>query len=699
MPDKLPDRLPDEELDEIKGLIAESATDEFDVTYEDIIAGETMEDIEKRSRKMREFAEKAETMRPGGRAAEPAPPPPPVEIETAEFNLGADFKEHLAPSDEFIMDNDEESHFSDIQKGSFFANLLEKLRRHDETPTLTPEQAQTRTHAYAVNLKLRTFLAFILTCPLVVISCCQSWDILPGFLTYGGGEGDKPYIALFCMIVLQLLVMLCGIDIIGRGIGDLIKLKPGAETLVALSCFSSFLHVGSIVWRSVDSESSIFYGAVGFLPYCAVSAAAVVFALWGTAHRYSGYARTYKTAASSGEGMCDCVVSEEKLWGGLSGFSRHAAVPEEFVEQTETPDVVSRVMRFFTPFLIIASIVLAILSASYHEEGQYFFWAFSAFCSACVPLTTFCSYPFVFSRIAARLAHMGAAITGWNGAIEASRGEVMVIEDNDLFPSGTLALNGLKILGDHSFEAIISYSASLLRASGSGLYKALESAVKDQSGFLRAVTMLEMFEGGISGSIGGERVMVGTLNFMHSMGIQVPPELSSKSAVFTSVNHDLAGVLAISYTPSTQVKSSLLLLEDQKMTNVLAVRDINITPTLLRDKFSINPDLPEFPVIEERVQLSNPSRPYHGKITAVLNRDGLCPYAESVIGGQRLHRFTIINMCIHFISLILGMLAVFYFASQTQPVAAMSISPGNLLAFMFVWWALQWLLSCFSHRY
>ncbi|MCL1897047.1 MAG: hypothetical protein FWG03_10960, partial [Clostridiales bacterium] len=160
-----------------------------------------------------------------------------------------------------------------------------------------------------------------------------------------------------------------------------------------------------------------------------------------------------------------------------------------------------------------------------------------------------------------------------------------------------------------------------------------------------------------------------------------------------------AGVLAISYTPATQVKGALLLLEGQKMTNVLAVRDINITPMLLRDKFGIDPDLPEFPVIEERVQLSDPKRPYHGKVAAVLARDGLCPYAEAVIGGQRLHRFTIINLCIHLISLVLGLLLVFYFTSRTQPVAAAAISPGNLLLFMFVWWAMQWLISCFSHRY
>ncbi|MDR0324643.1 MAG: hypothetical protein LBI19_00935 [Oscillospiraceae bacterium] len=715
------DRLPDDELNEIKELIGppDGLPDKPDITYEDILTelhmgapappepplreepfpamDDELEDIEKRTREMRDYAEKARSLRPE-KSAEKATAEKPADgtIETAEFSLSPEFEAHFAPSDVFQMEDEAESHFPDKERRNIVKELWQRLRSREEAPTPTPAQAHPRAHAYTVNLRLRTVLAFALTCPLVIVSCFQTWGFLPGFLTYTGD--GKPYLALFFMVLLQTLVMLCGIDVLGRGAGDLIRLKPGAETLVALSCFSSLLYVGSIVLRNTTSEGSLLHNTVGFLPFNAISAVSVVFALWGYSHRYAAYARAYKTAASQGD-TCDCVISEEKLWGGLPGFARHTAVPEEFVAQTEAPDIVSRVMRFFTPLLIVASIVLAVLSASYHEGGQYFFWAFSAFCCAGVPLTTFCSYPFVFSRVAARLSHMGAAVTGWTGAVEMSRGDVIIIEDGDLFPSGTLALNGLKILGDHSFETIISYSASLLRASGSGLFKALESVVKDHSGYLRAVTGLEMFEGGVSGSIGGNRVMMGTLNFMHSMGIQVPPELSSKSAVFTSVNHDLAGVLAISYTPATQVKGALLLLEGQKMTNVLAVRDINITPTLLRDKFNINPDLPEFPVIEERVQLSDPGRPYHGKVAAVLSRDGLCPYAEAVIGGQRLHRFTIINLCIHLISLVLGMLLVFYFTSQTQPVAAVTLSPANLLLFMFVWWALQWLISCFSHRY
>lgn len=708
-------RFPDDELDQIKKLVEqpEETPDGSDLTYEDILSefrpgeakpdlpepepfafiDEDLDDLDKRTRQMRDYAEKAQTLRPEKKQRNI--PPPESRSELFTFSPGPEFDEHFAPSNEYQVED--ENPFPEREKRNLLKELLQRLRENKEPPALPLGQAQAWAHAYAVRLRLRTVLALIFTIPLIVISCCQTWGILPGFLSYT--PDGKPYTVLFVMVLLQAIVMLLfGVDILARGVSDLIHLKPGSETLVALSCFASFLHIGSIALRNTGSEQSILYQTVGFLPYSAVSAMAVVFALWGTSHRYAGYARTYKMATVP-DGDCDCVVSEEKLWGGLPGFARHKASPIEFVAQTETPDIVSRVMRFFTPLIIVASIVLAVLAASYHTEGQYFFWAFSALCCVGVPMTTFCAFPFVFSRIAARLSHMGAAITGWSGALEMSRGDVLILEDGDLFPPGTLALNGLKILGDHSFETIISFSASLLRASGSGLYKALESVVRDQSGYLRAVTSIEAFEGGISGSIDGDRVMMGTLNFMHSMGIHVPPELSSKSAVFTSVNHDLAGVLAISYTPASQVKGALMLLEQQKMTNVLAVRDINITPTLLRDKFGINPDLPEFPVVEERVQLSNPDRPYHGKIAAVLTREGLCPYAEAVIGGQRLHRFTIINLCVHLISLIVGMLVVFYFICQTQPVSAAAISPGNLLLFMFIWWVVQWLISCFSHRY
>lgn len=657
------------------------------------------EDLEKRTKQMRDYARQVQTLRPESAPAE--------EPELSEFSLGAEFGEHFSPSNEFLMPEESEQSFLEPKKKTdSLKQFVQRLKQPEEAAVPALPQAYTLAQRYARNLRLRAILALIPLIPLILISCCQTWGFLPGFLSYS--SGGQPYLTLFFMVLLQFAVMLCGIDILGRGISDLIHLRPGAETLVSLSCFASLMQVGSIVLRT--QSEGIFHNTAGFLPYCAVSSASVFFALWGSSHRQTAYTRSYKIASTL-EGECDCVVSEERLWGGVSGFARHTAKLDGFVAQTEAPDVASRVMRFLTPLLIVAFIALGLLSASNHSEvaaplaeggvqkQQYFFYTFAAMCCIGVPLTTFGVFSYVFSRIAARLSHMGAAVTGWAGAVEMSRGELLVISDGDLFPPGTLALNGLKILGDHSFETIISLSASLLYASGSGLFNALASIVKDQTEYLRPVTSLEAFEGGISGSVGGERVMIGTLNFMHSMGIQVPSELSSKSAVFTSVNHDLAGVLAVSYTPASQVKGALLLLEQQRMTNVLAVRDVNITPTLLRDKFGINPDLPEFPVIEERISLSDPERPFHGKVSAALTRDGLCPFAESVIGGQRLHKFTIMNLCIHLISLFLGVFLVFYFASQTQPVAAATISPANLLIYMFIWWIVQWLVSSLSHRY
>jgi hypothetical protein len=744
---KLPEMMPDEELEEIKKLISggadtmsgatgpdagfapgvESPPDEsFNITYEDILADETLESVEERTRRMVECSEKFKVPRPEKKPKkEPKGPavkpdkakkntaktpavkheepkaaaaeykPQDAEVETAEFSFSPEFHALFSPSTDHHPG--EEDHFQGEPpppKRSF-TEWVQILRKEDETQRLTPEEAQPRAYSYSLNLRLRTLLAFTLTLPLIIISVGQTWGILPAFLSYSGG--GRPYIALFFMALLQMLVMLCGIDVLARGLSDLLRLRPGGETLAALACFSTLLHIGSIALRS-ESEGSFLYDTVGFLPYSALAALSLTFALWSASKRYAAYAKTYKMASSETEER-DCVISEENIWEGAPGFSRRTAVPEDFTARTEAPDLVSRVMRFFTPFLIVLSLVLTVLASSGHEDGQFFFWIFSAFCCVSVPLTTFTSYPMVYSRVTDRICHMGAALAGWSGAVEASQRAVVVIEDGDIFPPGALTLNGLKIFGDHSFETIISLSASILHASGSGLFKALETVSRENAGYIRAVTGLEMFEGGVSGVVGNDRVAMGTLNFMHSMGVLIPPELSSKSSVFTSVNHDLAGILAVSYTPVSGVKGALLLLEQQEMNSLPAVRDINIAPTLLKEKFGINPDSLEWPTVEERVRLSDPARPFHGKVTAVLAQDGLCPYAEAVIGGQRLHKFTKINLFIHFAALLMGLLVAFYFTSQTDPVSAAAISPANLLLFMGVWWAAQWVISWFSNRY
>lgn len=620
----------------------------------------------------------------------------PPSVHTEDISLGAtgSFDQMFAPKHTYVGDDDPEdwAQASDDENStpSFFGSLFRSGRQKRQEPVLTVEEACEQAQKLSLSLRLRSWVAFVVLLPLVYISVAQSYGFLPTFLRYA----ENPFVVLLVLVFLQILVMLCALDVLGKGAADLLRLRPGVETMTLLSCVASLLHVFTIV-----EPFSLFdeLPAIAFLPYCAVSGAAVFFALRGSYHRRKAQLKTYKAAAAAE--TPDVIVAEQNAWNGEPGFSRQNFPVGDFTTLTEQSDLVTKINRFITPLLIVLCFVLAALSSAQHNDAVYFFWAFSALCCAAVPLTAFGAFSAVYSRIASRLAHMGASITGWPAAVKLAHPHQMITQDTDLFPPGSLNLTGLRVFSPYSFDQVVSFSSSLLSVSGSGLYGALAAATYDQSVKLYPVQSFQAFEGGFSAEIDGKHIHLGTLNFMHSMAIRIPSEHSIKNAVYVTVNLAVAGIFPVSYTPSVQVEDALLLLEQQKIQSVLAVRDFNITPNMLKEKYGINPDLLEFPVVEDRFTLSDKERDTIGRPAGVLTRDGLCSYAEAIVGGKRLHRYTIINLVIHMIALIFGLLVTFYFTHQTAPGAALAISPQNLIGFMLIWWLIQWVVSFFSHRY
>ena len=75
----------------------------------------------------------------------------------------------------------------------------------------------------------------------------------------------------------------------------------------------------------------------------------------------------------------------------------------------------------------------------------------------------------------------GGALAGWPGVANSRRGDGILLTDLDLFPPGSVSLNGLKVFGEWPTERVIGYTATLIRASGSGLDKLFHDLLRTQA--------------------------------------------------------------------------------------------------------------------------------------------------------------------------------------------------------------------------
>src|SRR5699024_1581281 len=141
--------------------------------------------------------------------------------------------------------------------------------------------------------------------------------------------------------------------------------------------------------------------------------------------------------------------------------------------------------------------------------------------------------------------------------------------------------------------------------------------------------------GGIGGTINGDGVLIGSSGFMNLMGIRVPANTNAKNAVFTAINDELVGIFAINYMAVNSVQNALVNLMNSKKMSVFAVKDFNISPALLEQKFMLPLNDIEFMSYEERYNLLADRDHSRKRTAAVVCREGLAPFTEVLLGAAQ----------------------------------------------------------------
>ena len=549
-------------------------------------------------------------------------------------------------------------------------------------PDVPPAELAARCGEGLKIMRLRTALAMV--CAL--LATLVSLDIPSVFdWTASLPDGMIPMPTLRLVILLALLVVSGGLcyEIIGRGFGRLVSLRPGAETLTAFAFVFSLADCGALLltdWREG-------------LPCCAVTCFCLAFALWGDYAHRGGDRLSARAAAQAKEPFV--VTLDEDKWSGRPAYAKWSGTQAGFGSQVQEDDGVRRAYRVAAPLLLVACLVCSGLTAVAWQEMLAFLWAASVMLTAVSPWSALLVYGIPYRKLARRLFDVGAALAGWPGVARCREGGILMT-DNDLFPTGAVRVSGVRVFGDFRDEKVVGYTATLLRVLDCGLTRPFHDLLRSQGTFYREVSGIRYHEGGISGIIRNQEVLVGTASFMHLMDIELPQGLNVKHAVFCAISGQLAGIFALSYAMSSAVNPCLSALMFNGTAPVLATRDPNLIPSLLGQKFKLPVDKMEFPPVDRRLELSGREQDHDGTAVALLSREGLAPYCDAVVGGKRLRSATRLGIVFALVSSVLGLALTFYL---TYVGAVTSLTTVNFLLFMALWLVPTWLLVNWVNQY
>ena len=500
---------------------------------------------------------------------------------------------------------------------------------------------------------------------LIIVALCAAVTTL---FALGMVPENRLRLVIFSQVLGMLLSGLMGSHLMVDSLSELLKGRFTVNTLLTLT-FAACI---------VDS---IFCLKDLRIPCCAAFSLEMLFALMARYQKRSTEMSQMDTMRKAVR--LHGILKVEDYYEGKPGLMRRNAQVEDFMDHYSKVSGPERLQSIYAALSLIASIAIAAVAGVFHGVALAV-QVLSTSLLVAVPATFFVSVSRPAAILEKRLHMVGTVLCGWESVKDLCGKAVFPLRDLDLFPQGSTKLNGVKFYGDRDPDEVVAYTTALIVAGGGGLVPVFRQLRASRNAPEYTAENFQYYgNGGIGGEVCGEPVLLGTLDFLQDMGVEIPEGTMVNQAVYASVDGQLCAVYAISYAKMRSASAGLVTLNSyRKITPLMLCGDFMLTEDFIRTKFDIKTRRIVFPTREER-ELLKKRRPDPEEPTlAITTREELVSAAYAVTGARALRQATKLGVTIHLIGGLLGlaiMLVLAYLGSTEL------LTPTNILLYQLVW--------------
>ena len=380
----------------------------------------------------------------------------------------------------------------------------------------------------------------------------------------------------------------------------------------------------------------------------------------------------------------DGVYVSSGYYEKRNGLLRSDGELEDFTDHYSKPSVPEKILCWYALVATLLSLGMGV--GAYLLYGDLFEAVqVSTVCLlAAMPASIFVTLTRPMAILQRKLHALGAVLCGWQGVKALSKRAVFPVQYSDLFPVGAARMNGVKFFGSRSTDEVVAYCTSLVSANGSGLTPLFEQVLTSRNGYHYPCQDLRCYEnGGMSGVVEGEHVLVGSMSFLKEMGVEIPGGMRVNQAVCVAIEGQLCGLFALTYENTRSAMVGLAGLCSRRGANPIFIHDdFLLCKSFLCSRFGVKPRRLRMPDYEQRAALRQQLAD-EGKPAAMLvTREGLAPFAGGVIGAKALRSASTVGLIVHLIGGVLGLavMALLTLMNRTDLLA-----PVNLFLYQLVW--------------
>ncbi len=492
---------------------------------------------------------------------------------------------------------------------------------------------------------------------------------------------------------------------IGDGLGALLRLDANVESMTSLLVILSIIHT---LFQFLNPEVVTGSKADIFAP---VAATTLFLCALGRQMIISRIHKNFKFVSYKDTKYAVHIIEDRKtaseigraavaLGDPVVCYNKKTNFLTKFLENSYEANIGKKAMKVYTAFALGISLLIGILYAVFSGSVMNSLTVFVSTICIATPAGALAAINYPLLRTAKRGLRHGAMIVGWQAAEQFGDVHALVADALEVFPSESVLLHGIKTFSGARIDDAILDAAAVSIAAGGPLSSVFRRVIQNRTDILREVdTLIYEYDMGMSGWVGGRRVLVGNRRLLENHGVDVPSRdfearyvKGNRQIVYLSTAGELSAMFIISYTPDEGIKKALKCLCGAGITLLVRTCDPNVTEELICGTYELDSYFVE-------VLGAAAGRNYEQLITlksdeneAILASNGRLEGTATGVGCCcRLYNAVRFGLITQVVGGALGIsLAVFL-----TLYAGIIIQPLHMIAYLSLWTLMSWIAPAF----
>lgn len=462
-----------------------------------------------------------------------------------------------------------------------------------------PEDAKSISHELRGEMReltLRMAITGVCTLLLTVVNL-----IFGGQFSAGGDLGSLP--VAYVVLTLVFLAVAAGVcyRTIANGLKALFSFNANSDSAAAVAAiavavqavaaafFPTELTRGELHLYAVVVSAILFVNSIGKLTMIRRIHSNFRF-VTSREQKYS--VRLYGDHNTALKMAKDCVAETPVI-----AYQCRTGFLKRFLELSYRPDPSESSSQLLAPIGLLASLVLCIATLLITRSVPTAISAFAAASCACVAVSNMLAVNLPVSRLCRTARRAGAMVVGYEGVEQLGNVNAVLVDAEDLFPRGTVVLEGIRTFGSRAAaEDAIMAASALMREVGGPLSGVFDQVISENEDALPKVEGFTYEDGGgIVGKVDGRTITLGAraLFINHRMPVPAREEESqyasgNQQVIYIGVDEAVCAMLVLTYAADRRRKNELQRLEDSGVSVILRTTDPNVTPQLVSRLFGID---------------------------------------------------------------------------------------------------------------